>query len=140
MGAIAQTDDDLLDVLVRRLAELLATRGAHAARTVVLLPYAQLMPLARRAWARLAPDGYTPRFETTLNWAARGGFAPGSEDLSFDRGLDLLTARLWLERAGLTHQALTLAPQLVDDTWQLAAVAAAAAPARRANGRRGLAR
>lgn len=133
MGAIASADVGAaaLDALVQRLADLLASRKAHAARTVVLLPYAQLMPLARRAWARLAPDGYTPRFETTLNWAARGGFAPGPEDLSFDRGLDLLTARLWLERAGLTRQALTLAPQLVDDAWQLAAVAAAAPPARR---------
>ena len=55
MGTIAPVD--ALDTLVRRVADLLASRKAHAARTVVLLPYAQLMPLARRAWARLAPDG-----------------------------------------------------------------------------------
>jgi hypothetical protein len=97
MSAIAQARGatGVLDDLAQRLAELIAQRGAHAARTVVLVPYAQLMPLARRAWARQAPDGFTPRFETTMNWAARGGFAPGPQDLSFDRGLDLLTARFW---------------------------------------------
>lgn len=133
MTAIAQTGSAFgaLDDLVARLAELMAQRGAHAARTVVLVPYAQLMPLARRAWARHAPDGFTPRFETTMNWAARGGFAPGPEDLSFDRGLDLLTARGWLERAGLGRQAPILAPSLVDAAWQLASVAAAAPPASR---------
>lgn len=134
MTVIAQTlvDQGVLERFVARLAGLMAQRGAHAARTVVLVPYAQLMPLARRAWARHAPDGFTPRFETTMNWAARGGFAPGPQDLSFDRGLDLLTARGWLERAGLGRQAPTLASALVDAAWQLAAVAAAAPPAARA--------
>ncbi len=134
MGAIAPDAPGAgpLQGLVQRLAGLLASRGAHAARTVVLVPYAQLMPLARRAWAAHAPDGFTPRFETTMNWAARSGFAPGPEDLSFDRGLDLLTARHWLERAGLSRQAQALAPSLVDAAWQLGTVAAAAPPARRA--------
>ncbi|MEY2618179.1 MAG: putative ATP-dependent nuclease subunit [Pseudomonadota bacterium] len=133
MSAIAQARGatGVLDDLAQRLAELIAQRGAHAARTVVLVPYAQLMPLARRAWARQAPDGFTPRFETTMNWAARGGFAPGPQDLSFDRGLDLLTARFWLERAGLARQAAMLAPQLVDAAWQLGGVAAAVLPAAR---------
>ncbi len=133
MAAIAQAGatQGVLSDLVARLAGLIAQRGAHAARTVVLVPYAQLMPLARRAWARHAPDGFTPRFETTMNWAARGGFAPGPEDLSFDRGLDLLTARGWLERAGLGRQAPTLASNLVDAAWQLAGVAAAVVPAAR---------
>ncbi len=127
MEAIAKGDPSggILDGLVQQMAGLMAQRGAHAARTLVLVPYAQLMPLARRAWARHAPDGFAPRFETTMNWAARGGFAPGPEDLSFDRGLDLLTARGWLERAGLARQAHTLAPHLVDAAWQLAAVASA---------------
>ncbi len=136
MTAIAQAGasqgaQGVLDELVDRLASLMAQRGAHAARTVVLVPYAQLMPLARRAWARHAPDGFTPRFETTMNWAARGGFAPGPQDLGFDRGLDLLTARGWLERAGLGRQAQALALQLVDAAWQLAGVAAAVPPVAR---------
>ena len=39
--------------------------GAHPARTVVLVPYAQLMAEAQRQWARRVPDGFAPRFETT---------------------------------------------------------------------------
>lgn len=48
--------------LLARVDELIRARGAHPARTVVLLPYAQLMPLARRLWAGLFPDGFAPRF------------------------------------------------------------------------------
>lgn len=130
MDAIAPDHDGqgVLAALLDRLARLMAQRGAHAARTVVLVPYAQLMPLARRLWARHAPDGFAPRFETTMNWASRGGFAPGPHDLSFDRGLDLLTARHWLERAGLGRHAAVLAPQLVEAAWQLATPAAAVPP------------
>ena len=130
MSALAtdEAGDDIVAALVRRLVDLLQARGAHAARTVVLVPYAQLMPLVRRAWARQVPNGFTPRFETTMNWAARSGLAPGPDDLSFDRGLDLLTARGWLERAGLDRQAVMLAPQLVDAAWQLASVVAAVLP------------
>ena len=102
--------------------------GAHAARTVVLLPFGQLMVPARRAWADHAPDGFAPRFETTLSWAARYGFAPGPLDLSFDHGLDLLTARSLLERAGLAEHAGVLAPRLVEAAWQLAPLAAAVLP------------
>ncbi len=133
MDAIAPDHDGqgVLARLLDRLARLMARRGAHAARTVVLVPYAQLMPLARRLWARHAPDGFAPRFETTMNWASRGGFAPGPEDLSFDRGLDLLTARHWLERAGLGRQGAVLAPRLVEAAWQLATPAAAVPPGQR---------
>lgn len=133
MDAIAQDHDGqgVLAGLLARLAALMAQRGAHAARTVVLVPYAQLMPLARRLWSRHAPDGFAPRFETTMNWASRGGFAPGPHDLSFDRGLDLLTSRHWLERAGLGRHAAVLAARLVEAAWQLATPAAAVPPERR---------
>lgn len=109
----------------------MAVRGAHAARTVVLLPFGQLLAPARRAWAAHAPDGFTPRFETTLSWAARFGFAPGPLDLCFERALDLLTARSLLERAGLSAQAGVLAPRLLELAWQLAPLAAAVVPAGR---------
>ena len=70
MAAIAQTHQQAQwSRLVRAIADLLAGRGAHAARTIVLVPYAQLMPVARRAWAAQVPDGFAPRFETTMNWA-----------------------------------------------------------------------
>lgn len=117
---------------MRDLQAALGTRGAHAARTVVLLPYAQLMPVARQAWLRLAPDGFAPRFETTLNWARRQPWEPGPTDLSFDIGRDLLTARGWLEQGGLRAQADALAPALVESAWQAAHAARAVAPAQRA--------
>jgi len=119
------------ELLGRVQAELRA-RGAHPSRTVVLLPFAQLMPLARRCWMRWQPDGFAPRFETTMNWAGRlGAPLPGPEDLAFDRGRDLLAARNWLERAGLAAHAGGLAPRLVDAAWQAAGVAASLAPGER---------
>lgn len=120
-----------LDALPARLAAAMAVRRAHAARTVVLLPFGQLLAPARRAWAAHAPDGFTPRFETTLSWAARYGFAPGPLDLSFDHALDLLTARTLLEQAGLGAQGGVLAPRLLELAWQLAPLAAAILPADR---------
>lgn len=113
------------------MRELLDRRAAHPARTVVLVPYAQLMPVARRHWAAVVPDGFAPRFETTMNWAAKSGFVPGPDDLAFDMGRDLLTARAWLHKAGLGARADLLAGRLVEAAWQLGGVAAAVAPAER---------
>ncbi|MDQ6882081.1 MAG: PD-(D/E)XK nuclease family protein, partial [Pseudomonadota bacterium] len=82
----------------------IAQRAAHPARTVVLLPYAQLIPVARKLWAQEMPTGFAPRFETTMNWAGASGFVPADDDLSFDMGRDLLTAHSLLERAGFAQQ------------------------------------
>lgn len=120
-----------LETLPVRLAAAMAAREAHAARTVVVLPYGQLIAPARRAWAVFMPDGFAPRFETTLSWAARHGFSPGPMDLSFDRAVDLLTARSLLESAGLGGRSAVLAPRLVEAAWQLAPLAAAVSPERR---------
>lgn len=117
---------------MQRLRAEIAARGAHPARTVVLLPYAQLMPVARRAWATLAPDGFAPRFETTMNWARQLAWMPGEADLSFEIGRDLLAARAWLEQGGLRAQADALAGSLVDAAWQAAEAARAVPPAQRA--------
>jgi ATP-dependent helicase/nuclease subunit B len=117
--------------LLGQVAAAMEARGAHPARTVVLLPYAQLMPVARRAWAARRVAGFVPRFETFMNWAGAHGFAPGDEDIAFDMGRDLLTARLWLDRAGLGAQAAVLAGRLVEAAWQAAAPAAAVLPAER---------
>jgi ATP-dependent helicase/nuclease subunit B len=117
--------------LMGSVRRLLAQRDAHAARTVVLVPYAQLMPQARRMWAREVPNGFAPRFESTMNWAGSLGFVPGSDDLSFDMGRDLLTARAWLERAGLADRAELLGGRLVEAAWQLAGVAMGVLPAER---------
>ena len=91
--------------LLERIDHEMRELAAHPARCVVLLPYAQLMPLAARLWAAQFPDGFAPRFETSRNWAARvGTFAPGPSDLSFDHGRDLLTAASLLDGAGLGEQ------------------------------------
>ncbi len=111
----------LLDTLAAQVREL----GAHPARTVVLLPYAQLMPLATRLWAKRFPSGFVPRFETTRNWASRvGTFQPGPNDLSFDHGRDLLSAASLLEGAGLGAQRQLLAGPLVELASQLGQMAA----------------
>jgi ATP-dependent helicase/nuclease subunit B len=134
MVAIAQSDRPLAQLrgAMARIGELMSERGAHPARTVVLLPYIQLLSLARQVWARQAPDGFAPRFETTRSWAGGQAFAPAADDLSFDIGRDLLTARAWLERAGLGTRADLLSARLVEAAWQVAGVAAAHPPGRRA--------
>ena len=132
MDAIAQTHQQRRwQDLVGAVRALVAQHGAHPARTVVLVPYAQLMDVARRAWTAAVPDGFTPRFETTMNWAGRTGFAAGSDDIAFDMGRDLMTARAWLEKAGLGARADLLAGRLVEAAWQLAALAACVVPAER---------
>ena len=96
---------DPADGLVGRIARMLAERGLHAARTVVLVPYAQLMQVARAMWAACGTPGFAPRFETTRNWArSAGGFVPAVDDIAFDMARDLLTAQSLLSRA-LRHRA-----------------------------------
>ena len=133
MVAIAQSDQALraLRAAAVRIGQLMSERGAHPARTVVLLPYIQLLPLVRHVWSQQAPNGFAPRFETTRTWSSAEAFAAGPDDLSFDMGRDLLTARAWLERAGLGTRADLLSARLVEAAWQLAGVAAAHAPAQR---------
>jgi len=112
-----------------RIAAELQARGAHPARTVVLLPYAQLMPQAAHWWARRHPDGFAPRFETTQNWCrSLGGRSPAPTDFSGDAALDVLTARALLEQAGWRDQADVATPLLLASARELAPVAAAVAP------------
>jgi len=119
--------------LLVRLAGEITLRKAHPARVIVLLPYAQLLPLASRLWARLYPDGFMPRFETTMNWSeALGGHDRQPTDITFDAGLDHLTAQALLVQAGLGGQQDALAALLVQAAWQLAPLAAASGPNERA--------
>lgn len=118
--------------LLPRIQAAMRQRQAHAARTLVLLPYAHLRPLATRLWAQTNPDGFAPQFETTLNWSQRmGGFAPGATDIRFDTALDTLTATALLRAAGLGDQQQALAARLVQAAQQLAPLAAACPPAGR---------
>lgn len=107
-------------------------RGAHLAATVVLVPYAQLMAEGRRLWARHFPDGFSPRFETTRNWA-RQLAQPQIEGSEFtgDVARDAVNARDLLERAGLAAQREVLAGPLLEMAAQLFAAVAAVPPAQR---------
>lgn len=103
--------------------------GAHAARTVVLVPYAQLMPWAQRYWSLHQPDGFAPRFETTRNWAGQlAAFLPQGDDLAGDIARDTLTARALLDRAGLSAQRDVLSVPLQEAASQLATAVAAVPP------------
>lgn len=115
-----------------RLQAAFQARGAHPARTLVLLPYAQIRPLAARLWAQFFGDGFSPQFETTMNWCAgRATHAPAPTDIRMERTWDILTAQSLLTQAGLADQQATLAGLLVETAHQLAPLAAACAPSER---------
>lgn len=142
MNVIAKSHESVLWLdpasgLIARIAAAMgrsaSPKGLFPAQAVVLLPYAQLMPLAQKLWSQAAPDGFAPRFETTLNWARTlQGFVPGPDDITFDAARDGLTAQTLLERAGLGSQRAALAGRLVECAHQLAAAAGAVAPPERA--------
>lgn len=113
------------------------TRGVHLTRCVVVLPYAQLMPVARRYWAAHYPNGFVPQFQTTQNWAGQlRGFKLDASDISFEAARDMLTASALLEQSGIVGkqpkldipQRDLLAPKLMEAAQQLASNAAAVAP------------
>ncbi len=119
---------------IARIAAHLQSRQAHPARCVVLLPFAQLMPVAARHWAQAYPTGFAPRFETTLSWSRSLGMGLREADatrIAFDTALDVLTARTLLEQAGLSERAEALAPRLVEAAHQLGPLAAAVHPTQR---------
>ncbi|HSV51396.1 MAG TPA: PD-(D/E)XK nuclease family protein, partial [Burkholderiaceae bacterium] len=118
--------------LIARIAAALHELRAHPARSVVLLPYAQLMPLASRMWAQARPDGFAPRFETTMNWTrSLGPWTAQPDDVRLDAALDGLTAQTLLESAGLRAHSEALAGRLVEAAHQLAPLVAAVPPAQR---------
>jgi len=125
-------DTGLLDTMATRIAAL----GAHPARTVVLLPYAQLLRQAPLMWATRFPDGFAPRFETSMNWS--GSLAPfelGPTDIRRDKAADTLTARAllktWRGRYS-AEQIDVLAALMVNAVHEVAPLAAARAPDERA--------
>ncbi len=120
---------DPADGVVARIARAIAERGVHAARTVVLVPYAQLMGVAHAMWSRCGPAGFAPRFETTHNWARSiEGFLPTGYDIAFDMARDLVTAQGLLSQAGFAAERFALAGRVVELAYQLAPLAAAQTP------------
>jgi ATP-dependent helicase/nuclease subunit B len=75
----------------------MAERRIDARDAVVLLPFAQHLPLARRAW--MAHGGWPPRLETTRTLALSLAPEPLPEagDLSFDMATDQLSAAALLQ-------------------------------------------
>lgn len=136
--AIAQADGrGGLEQAWRRVLQASAAHAArlqaHPSRTVILLPFVQLLPTAReQAVGSGMFQGFVPRFETVQSWARRlDAFTPGELDLSFDMALDSLRARAWLERAGLADKRALLTGSLVEAAQQLAGVAASLPPEER---------
>ena len=121
----------LLDTIASRMTAI----GAHPGRTVVLLPFAQLLRQAQVMWATRFPDGFAPRFETSMNWSARlAVFEAGPTDIRRDKAADTLTARAllhsWRGRYS-AEQIDVLAALMVTAVHEVAPMAAACPPAER---------
>lgn len=105
MAAIARTPlNDAAgspwDALARQVRSWLAEQEIEARDAVLLLPFAQQLPLARQAFAQLG--GWQPRVETTHTLAAALGPAatPQPMQLSSDPATDrLVAARLLRDQA-----------------------------------------
>lgn len=122
----------VIETLLRTLVE----RGIEAGRAVVLVPYAQLMDVGRRAWSTRQPNGFAPRFESSRNWAASlQPFMPGATDLSMDMARDTLVAAAFIDRVAPARADAELravmVTRLVEAARQLAPLAAAVPPGQR---------
>ena len=129
--------------LTEQIGQRLKNRSVDASRALVLVPYAQLMDAGRRAWARAHPSGFSPRFESSRNWAATlQPFMPSANDLSGDMARDSLVAASLIDRVGRGRVDSALRPvlvaRLVDAARQLAPLAAARPPEARAGWANGM--
>lgn len=119
--------------LLARLQQAWEGAQVHPSRCVVLLPYAQLRALAQRLWQHAHPQGFMPRFESTLSWAASlGGSAGAAPQWQAQVALDWWSAQHLLAQVGQGPRAQALAPALLEAAQQLVAVVRAQPPAQRA--------
>lgn len=124
------------EAVLQGLEAALVARHALPARALVLVPYAQLMEGGRQAWARVHPDGFSPRFESSRNWASSlHPFLPGPADLSMDTARDSLVAAAFIDRVAPSRLEpelrAVLVTRLVEAARQLAPLAAAVPPEQR---------
>ena len=95
-------------------------------RSVVLLPFVQLLPAAKQAWLAQYPSGLMPRFETSSSWAE--GLPPQAGEYgaySQNRAQDALSARALLATLpSLQDRADSLCPDFLDLCVELAPLAA----------------
>jgi ATP-dependent helicase/nuclease subunit B len=122
--------------LIGEIDQELQARALSPDRLVVLVPYAQLMDAGRRAWAREHASGFSPRFESSRNWATSlQPFAPGPGDISMDMARDSLMAAALIERVAPARADAALravmVSRLVEAARQLAPLAAARPPSER---------
>ena len=103
-GARIEASADAWPAIVRRVHDFIVETDLDARKVVVILPFAQHLPLARHAWAQACPDGWMPRFETTQTlMAALPARLPHPDgatgDLVADRlaAAQLLAAQGWAE-------------------------------------------
>lgn len=101
--ALEPTPADPWPLIVARARAWAAEQEIALRDAIVLLPFAQHLPLARRAWARAG--GWLPRIETTMTLSR--SLAPpqpldGSQ-ISFDAALDRLTARRLMRAQAWGH-------------------------------------
>lgn len=123
--------------VIETLSQALAQRGVEPGGALVLVPYAQLMAVGRRAWSSHCGDGFAPRFESSRNWAASlQPFMPGPTDLSMDTAHDSLVAAAFIDRVAPARADAALravmVTRLVEAARQLAPLAAAQPPEQRA--------
>ena len=125
--------------LVQQANNWLADQGLAARDAVLLLPFAQHLASARRAWMRLGT--WQPRIETTHSLAAALGpnYLAGPQQLSFDAAIDahaaaaLLRSQSWaqaLKRSDGRAYRLALA-RLVEAAHSLARASYVVAPSQR---------
>ena len=125
--------------LARHVRRWTQAAGVPLRDSIVLLPFAQLLPLAQQAFA--ASPGWQPRIETTQTLARSLGPAMPAQDmqLAFDAALDPLSAARLLRSQAAGVEWLRRDPRgferavamLVQTATELARAAAAVPPARR---------
>ncbi len=125
------------EILVDRIDAFLTQEALAPERLLVLLPYAQLMVPARRAWSQRHPSGFAPRFETSRSWATSlGPWVAAPSDYSGDLARDTLAAQALVHRVIKAQKEPSLQNELVarllDAARQLQPIACAVPPAQRA--------
>jgi ATP-dependent helicase/nuclease subunit B len=141
----------LWPLLIAQIQSELREREIHPAQAVVVLPFAQLLPLAHKAWREFAGPGFAPRFETTRTWAeqlppsAHSANQPSASNaLGFRHNtrMDWFIAAHLLRESGLgkywgqatkaeSSSITAFIPKLLQATQQLSAVYAATPPLER---------